>query len=142
MHSPSDQESSGSSVAVAPDGQRIYRCGSLSYTPRQLYSLLFWLLVGALSIGRANTGPSSSLPVQVKGMPLSDTSRGILLGGISTILNMTVCPYISVASDLYRSKWGRRIPFIVVSMPPVVLGLVLFAFTHKFGGLLSEWAQP
>lgn len=142
MHSPSDQESSGSAVAVAPDGQRIYRCGSLSYTPRQLYSLLFWLLVGAMSIGLANTVPSSILPVQVKGMPLSDTSRWILLGGISTILNMTVCPYISVASDLYRSKWGRRIPFIVVSMPPVVLGLVLFAFTHKFGGLLSEWAQP
>ncbi len=121
---------------------KLYHCGNLTYTLPQLYLLFFWLMLGVACIGLANTLPASILPIQIKALNISDTASWLILSCIGAVLNMTVCPYISVASDLYRSKWGRRIPFIALSMPPVVLALCLFAFTHQFGHALSAWTQP
>lgn len=121
---------------------KVYHCGNLTYTLPQLYLLFFWLMLGVSCLGLANTLPASIIPIQIKELGISDTASWLILACIGTVLNMTVCPYISVASDLYRSKWGRRIPFIALSMPPVVLALVLFAFTQRFGGALASWVQP
>ncbi|MCQ2403519.1 MAG: MFS transporter [Lentisphaeria bacterium] len=119
-----------------------YHCGSLSYTLPQLCQLFFWLMLGTMVMGLANTLPGSILPIQIKGLGLTDTQKWLILSCIGTVLNMTVCPYISVVSDLKRSRLGRRIPYIITSLPPVVLALVLFAFTQKFGAQLSAWVQP
>ncbi|MGN0866780.1 MAG: MFS transporter [Oligosphaeraceae bacterium] len=121
---------------------KLYHCGKLTYTLPQLYLLFFWLMLGVACIGLANTLPGAILPIQIKELNISDTASWLILSCIGAVLNMTVCPYISVASDLYRSKWGRRIPFIALSTPPVVLALCLFAFTHRFGHALSAWVQP
>jgi len=86
--------------------------------------------------------PGNILPIQMKSLGLSDTAKWFILSFIGQVFNMTVCPYISVASDLCRSKLGRRIYFIIMSMPPIVLSLILFAFTQKFGAQLATWVQP
>ncbi len=129
-------------MSITKKEPKLYHCGKLTYTLPQLYLLFFWLMLGVACIGLANTLPGSILPIQIKELGISDTASWLILSCIGTVLNMTVCPYISVASDLYRSKWGRRIPFIALSAPPVVLALCLFAFTHRFGHALSNWAQP
>lgn len=122
--------------------QKLYHCGKLTYTRMQLCTLFFWLMLAVACLGLANSAPTAILPIQLKELGVSDTASWLILSCILSVMNMTVCPYISVASDLHRSRWGRRIPFIFLSMPPIVLSLVLFGFTLRFGDALSAWAQP
>ncbi len=121
---------------------KLYHCGKLTYTRSQICMLFFWLMLAIACLGLANSLPGSILPIQLKELGVSDTASWLILGCIGSVMNMTVCPYISVASDLHRGKWGRRIPFMFLSTPPIVLALVLFAFTQRFGNALSSWAQP
>jgi Na+/melibiose symporter-like transporter len=44
---------------------------------------------------------------------------------------MILNPIISFKSDRLRSSWGRRIPFILFSAPPLVLSLIGLAFADK-----------
>ncbi len=122
--------------------QKLYHCGKLTYTRMQLCMLFFWLMLAVACLGLAGSAPGAILPIQLKELGVSDTASWLILSCIISVMNMTVCPYISVASDLHRGKWGRRIPFIFLSMPPIVLSLALFGFTLRFGDALSAWAQP
>jgi MFS family permease len=40
---------------------------------------------------------------------------------------------VSFRSDRYRSKWGRRIPFIIFTLPFLTLFLVLLGFSEQIG---------
>ena len=130
--------------------QKLYKCGSLTYTTSKLVMVFFWLFVGGTVLSVCLALPGSLLPVQLRVMSeanpgaavLSDRVKMILLGTIGGVLNMTVCPYISVVSDMRRGKWGRRIPYIIMSLPPLVLSLILFAFNRQFGAVLSRIVQP
>ena len=132
------------------NNQKLYTCGSLTYTTSRLMMVFFWLFVGGTVLSVCLALPGSLLPVQLRVMSeanpgaaaLSDRVKMILLSTIGGVLNMTVCPYISVVSDMRRGKWGRRIPYIIMSLPPLVLSLVLFAFNQRFGAALSRLVQP
>ena len=130
--------------------QKLYKCGSLTYTTSKLVMVFFWLFVGGTVLSVCLALPGSLLPVQLRVMSeanpeaaaLSDRVKMILLSTIGGVLNSTVCPYISVVSDMRRGKWGRRIPYIIMSLPPLVLSLILFAFNRQFGAVLSRIVQP
>jgi MFS family permease len=55
---------------------------------------------------------------------------------------MTVCPWISFKSDRYRSKWGRRIPFILGSLPFLCISLVAMGWAGDIGSLLQTIIPP
>lgn len=48
---------------------------------------------------------------------------------------LVVQPIIGVISDEYKSKWGRRRPFIVVGSLLVAGGLLTLGFTKEIVGL-------
>ena len=117
----------------------IYHCGTLTYTLPRLFFVLFWVVIGSAVIAVGTQLPSIMLPVQLKAMGVSETTKVFLLTTIGQVLNMTVCPYIGVASDWHRGKWGRRIPYIFLSMPPIVLSLVMFGLSGQIGNRLASW---
>jgi len=43
-------------------------------------------------------------------------------------------PIIAYKSDRHRGPWGRRIPFLLVSTPLVVLSMLGLAFSPEIGG--------
>ena len=123
--------------------RKTYRCGTLEYTLPQLVLTGLWLLLAGFVYALATNVPGALLPMQLQELGIaSDQTKMVILSTIGGIFNMTVCPYISVASDRHRSRWGRRIPYIFKSMPPIVLALVLFAFSERFGNALTHWAAP
>ncbi|MCQ2396454.1 MAG: MFS transporter [Lentisphaeria bacterium] len=119
------------------------RCGTLRYTMPKLVMLLIWIMLGEAIIALGTQLPNRMLPVQMKGMvELPETWRVFILTTIGGILNWTVCPYISVASDWHRGRLGRRIPYILASTAPIALSLILFGFSQRFGEQLSSWVSP
>ncbi len=112
-------------------GRTIYHCGPLTYTFRGLVILFAWLLWGDFCFMLMETVAPSVLPVKFKLLDASDTTISIILTTLPGIMNMTVCPWVSSASDRYRGKWGRRIPFIISTMPFLTVSLVLLGWSDQ-----------
>jgi len=59
----------------------------------------------------------SILPLKLKDLGAPNWLMGVIMTTGPGILNMTICPWVSFKSDRFRSRWGRRIPFIILTMP-------------------------
>jgi MFS family permease len=65
---------------------------------------------------------------------------------IGGVFNITVCPTVSFKSDRYRGKrWGRRIFFIISTLPMMCMSFLLFAFSSSIGNgvaaLIGRWHE-
>jgi len=117
---------------------RIYHCGTLSYTKIGLVSLFAWLLWGDFCFTLMESVVPSVLPLKLKDLGCSNWMMGMILSTIPGVLNMTICPYVSFKSDRYRSRWGRRIPFIIATMPFLCISLALLGWSEDIGALLQK----
>jgi MFS family permease len=120
---------------------RIYHVGTLTYTPRQLGILFFWLLWGDFCFVLMETVIPSIIPVKFGQLGASNTTLGIVLTTIPMALHALLAPIISFRSDRYRSRWGRRIPFILVTLPFLAITLIGVGYGEKIGLYLYPWLQ-
>lgn len=118
--------------APASPGRKLYHCGPLTYTKAGLTVLFAWLLWGDFCFTLMESVVPNILPLKLKDLGASNTTMAVILSVLPGILNMTVCPYVSSASDRYRSRWGRRIPYILWTMPFLVLSLIGLGFSDTF----------
>ena len=124
-------------VAVSPGG-KTYHCGTLTYTKVGLFVLFAWLLWGDFCFTMMEAVVPSILPLKLKDLGCSNWLMGLILTTAPGVLNMTVCPYVSFKSDRYRSKWGRRIPFIIWTMPFLCASLALMGLGDDICGALQR----
>ena len=124
--------------AETTDIRKKYHCGTLTYTKASLFVLFAWLLWGDFCFTMMEAVVPSILPLKLKGLGCSNWLMGLILTTAPGILNMTVCPYVSFKSDRYRSKWGRRIPFIIWTMPFLCCSLALIGLSNDICGLLQR----
>ena len=112
------QSSSETGKAAGTSGGRhTYHCGTLTYTKVGVAMLFGWLLWGDFCFTLMDAVVPSILPLKLKDLGSPNWLMGLILTTIPGILGITVNPWISVKSDRCRSRWGRRIPFIVFAMP-------------------------
>jgi MFS family permease len=136
----SDREKSS---AATP---RLHRVGTLSYTTRGLVVLFGWMLWGDFCFTLMETVVPSILPLKLKSLGVSNLTMALILTTLPGILNLTICPWVSFWSDRYRSKWGRRIPFILWTAPFLTAFLILLGYAESIGkwfqvAILSNWMQ-
>jgi len=124
-------------VAVSPDS-KAYHCGTLTYTKMGLFVLFAWLLWGDFCFTMMEAVVPSILPLKLKDLGCSNWLMGLILTTAPGILSMTICPYVSFKSDRYRSKWGRRIPFIIWTMPFLCGSLALMGLSDDLCGILQR----
>jgi len=117
-----------------------YRCGTLTYTKMGLFALFAWLLWGDFCFTMMEAVVPSILPLKLKDLGCSNWLMGLILTTAPGVLNMTICPYISFKSDRYRSKWGRRIPFILWTMPFLCGSLAMIGLSDDLCGVLQRHA--
>jgi len=110
-----------------------YTVGTLTYTKIGLTSLFAWLLWGDFCFTIMNAVAPTVLPLKLKALGASNFMMSLILSTLPSILNLTVCPWVSFKSDRYRSRWGRRIPFIVWTMPFLTASLVLLGWSEDIG---------
>jgi Na+/melibiose symporter-like transporter len=126
----------------ASAGSKVYHCGPLSYTLRGLIVLFGWLLWGDFCFTLMETVGPSVLPLKLKALGVSNTLMSVIMSTLPGVLNMTVCPWVSFRSDRHRSRLGRRIPFILWTMPFLALCLVLVGWSDALAPCLQRVIPP
>lgn len=113
-----------------------YRVGTLCYTRRGLVVLFAWLLWGDFCFMMMETVVPAILPLKLRHLDSPNWSIALIMSTLPGILNMTVCPWVSFKSDRYRSRWGRRIPFILWTIPFLSAFLILLGFSSQIGAMI------
>lgn len=107
---------------------RTWSVGTLLYTRGGLVALFGWLLWGDFIFTLMESVMPSLLPLILKEHGASNQAIAIIVSTIYMVTNAVMNPIISYRSDRFRSRWGRRRPFIVVTTPFVVLFLAAIPF--------------
>jgi len=68
----------------------------------------------------------------------SNFVSSLLIATLPYGLILLIGPIVSYRSDRYRSRWGRRIPFLAIHIPFVVLSMVAVAFSPALGQGLHQ----
>ena len=101
-----------------------------------LLAIFAWLLWGDFCFNLMEHVVPSVLPLKLKDLGCTNWLIGLVMTTVPSILNMTICPYVSFKSDRYRSRWGRRIPFIIWTMPFLCATLALIGWSDDISGFL------
>ena len=115
---------------------RAYTAGTLTYTKIGLTALFAWLLWGDFCFTIMNAVVPTVLPLKLKALGASNTMISVILSTLPSILNLTVCPWVSFKSDRHRSRFGRRIPFIVWTLPFLTIALIMLGWSEDISGWL------
>lgn len=117
-----------------------YRVGTLNYTKSALVTLFVWMLWGDFCFWMMETLTPTLLPLMLKNHGASNTTIGLLVGSIPSLLNFVINPIVSTTSDRTRSRWGRRIPYLLFTSPFVTLFLILLGWSDSIGAWLHTLA--
>jgi len=112
---------------------RRWSVGSLTYSAAGLAVLFCWLLGGdfAWNVKERTIFPLAQLTLRRFDAPVWFV--GLLVGSIPAAIGLLLGPSIGVKSDRHRGRWGRRIPFILIPTPFIVLAMLGLAATPNFG---------
>ena len=122
-----------------PSGAR-WRAGTLVYSTTGLAFLFVALLLGDFAWSLKERGVAPLLQVELRHQGASDFLVGLFIGSLPALLAVVVTPIVGAMSDRARTRWGRRIPFLLVPTPIIVLGLVGIACTTDLADLLLPWS--
>lgn len=134
--------SGGNRLHLGPDNEAAmgdrYRCGKLVYTKAGLFTLFTWLLWGDFCFSLMEAIWPNVLPLILKAEGASNVIMALVITTIPSAMNFVLNPIISTASDRYRGKRGRRVPFLLFATPFVTLFLILLGFSRELGALLNQ----
>ncbi len=120
-------------------GRKIYRCGTLTYTKRGLLLLFAWLLWGDFCFTMMETVIPSIMPLKLRALGSANWIIATIMSTLPGVFNTTICPWVSFKSDHHRSRWGRRMPFIIYTMPFLTASLLFIGFSDTLGAWLHAW---
>lgn len=115
-----------------------WRVGSLVYTTGGLIALFCWLLWGDFGFFLKERAVQPTLQVLLKSFGASSFLLALLVSSLPQAMALVLMPIIGYRSDRYRSRWGRRIPFLALSVPLAFTAMVGLAFSPALGDLLHR----
>ena len=114
-----------------------FKVGTLTYTKLGLASVFFWLLWGDVCFTLMDKVVPSIMPLKFRELNAPGWVLGAVLLTIPNILNTMLNPVISTASDRLRTRFGRRIPFLLFATPFVTGSLLLLGFSRE----IADWVH-
>jgi len=100
-----------------------FSADTLQYSVRGVIVLFFWLLCGDFCLTLVEFVIPYILPLELKDQDASSRLIAGLMSVVPGIINLTWVPSISTWSDRVRTRWGRRIPFMLAGAPAMALVL-------------------
>lgn len=114
-------------------GHRIWHAGTLSYTKTSLASVFGWLLWGDFAWMIKERALQPLVPLILQHFDASEMVTGLLIVTLPGALGLILGPIISYRSDRKRSRFGRRIPYLLATTPMAVAGIIGCAFSAHMG---------
>jgi MFS family permease len=124
---------SKSSASTATSQHKLWSVGTLTYTTGGLAVLFCWLLWGDLAWSLRERSVIFTVQLMLKKFEASDLLTGLLIGSLPSACSMILGPIISYRSDRHRGRWGRRIPFLLIPTPVIVLSMIGLAYSPALG---------
>ncbi len=128
-------------IAALPLGGKVHTAGTLRYTAFGLIMVMVSLLWGDFVWTMLDQNLPGILPFKLKDMGASDWTIQILLKTVPAAVVFMFAPVVAFKSDRYRSRWGRRIPFLAWSTPLVGLFLILMGCYESVTNVLLGGAE-
>jgi len=121
---------------------RIWKVGTLTYTFGGLVRVFSWLLFGDFALSVRDRALQGVVQLLFKMFGASDMFAGLLFSSVPSALGLIIGPVVGYKSDRLRTRLGRRIPYLIVTTPFMVLALVGMAFAPQLGGGLEHLLGP
>jgi maltose/moltooligosaccharide transporter len=121
-------------VPVAEDGKL---AGKLA--GGALLALAAWLLVGEIGLAMRDRAALPAALELISRHTSSDTTISMLLSALPSVLGVVLAPFVGYHSDHWRSRWGRRRPFLFISAPLGAAALLGLAASPLLGALADQW---
>ena len=121
----------------ADDGRRSagrWTAGTLTYTTGGLVALFLFLLGGDFALSMRDRGVAPVLQLIVKRLHANDRVMSLLIITLPAATSLLVVPVISYKSDRTRTRWGRRIPWLMATTPIAAACMVAIAYADRMGG--------
>jgi len=118
--------------------KKIWRVGTLTYTTSSLAVLFGWLLWGDFAWWMKERAVVPVGQLMLRQFGATDFLVGLLIGSVPAALGLFVGPIVSVKSDHHRGRWGRRIPFLLIPTPFIMLAMFGMAGTAPLAGWLHQ----
>jgi MFS family permease len=116
-------------LASSPNGST-WRVGTLVYNRTVLLSVFFWMLWGDLCVNIMETVIPRLVPLHLERLGATKAMIGLISASIPAGVELIVNPFVSTYSDRFRSRFGRRRPFILLCTPILALCLVAVGFSN------------
>jgi MFS family permease len=102
-----------------------------------LITLFLLLMMGdvAWSMRDRSVGPMAQW--YLSHLNASNLLFGLLMTSFPAAIGLILGPILSVKSDRHRGKWGRRIPYLLLTTPFAALGMIGLALTP----FISHWVH-
>ena len=107
---------------------KTWHVGTLVYSGAGLVVLFSWLLIGDFAWQARERAVTPVAQVLLKQFAVSDLRIGFLVGSMPSALGMFLSPVVGYRSDRLRSRWGRRIPFLLVTTPIAAGAMIALGF--------------
>ena len=114
-----------------------WHVGTLTYTTGGLVILFAWLLMGDFAWSMRDRSVGSMAQWYLNSLKVPNLLFGLLISSFPAFIGLILGPIISVKSDRHRGKWGRRIPFLLVTTPLAAFGMIGLGLTP----LVAKWVQ-
>ncbi|MDI1249181.1 MAG: MFS transporter [Lacunisphaera sp.] len=124
--------------APAAGDKKTWSVGTLSYTAGGLALLFVWLLFGDFAYMMRERSAAPVAQLMLKKYQATDFVTGIFLLTIPWTIILIAGPTMSYWSDRYRSRRGRRLPFLLLPTPFVTLAMFGLAFSPRIGPVLHR----
>ncbi len=113
------------------------RVNGICYTAGGLTAVFTALLMAGFGFNLLTTATGTLLPVQFKDMGADNETIALLLASLPSLLFTVVNPIASFRSDRTRTRWGRRMPYLFITVPFITLSVIYLGFGGKAGDFLD-----
>jgi len=123
-------------------GRKVWKVGTLTYTAGGLVALFALLLWGDFASSMKDRSVTQVFQLLLYKFGASNFLMNLIIISIGATITLGLAPYVAYKSDRHRGRWGRRIPFLLLSTPFVSLALVGVGFSPMLGTKMHELLSP
>ncbi len=103
------------------------------YTLAGLVAAIGWMIFAGAAFTIGESVFPRAMPIQLYKLAVPATYVSIMVTTASMVIMMMVTPFLSYCSDRTRTRWGRRIPYMLVPLLPCCVLLAVLGFSEDIG---------